>query len=289
MRKLLDNLYESIKKYEVEKDKNKEEIEKITNEIDEISTSLNSSNNLNKLEKMKKQMDLSYLQSKLELIEMKKENSSNSELINFQEDINLEIKKIEDAIYLSTRFNNLQYVNALQKMRENKVKDTYNISEIKKYFNNNLSDRDKKVTLVEILPELFPIYEYYKKVSDVENEIIKPLNKEKIEIDKKIEKFSKSSFTTSFSYIKNSNEIKQIEKDKEEKIKLEKEKKVLIEKVTIHEQRLDMLEELVDEMAAEVIKEDMKNNNITLPDFVKGMRYFKFEDEENTENSKIVD
>lgn len=288
MRKLLDNLYESIKEYEVEKDKNKEEIEKITNEIDEISTSLNSSNNLNKLEKMKKQMDLSYLQSKLELIEMKKENSSNSELINFQEDINLEIKKIEDAIYLSTRFNNLQYVNALQKMRENKVKDTYNISEIKKYFNNNLSDRDKKVTLVEILPEFNSIYEYYEKVSDTENEIIKSLNKEKSEIDKKIEKFSKTGLF-SFAYVGDSNEQKIKQKEEEKRIKLEKEKKVLIEKVAIHKQRLNMLEELVDEMAVEIIKEDMKKNNVTLPDFVKGMRYFKFEDEENTENSKIVD
>ena len=60
MRKLLDDLYESIKKYEVEKDKNKEEIEKIKYEIDEVSTSLNFLNNLNKLERMKKQMDLSF-------------------------------------------------------------------------------------------------------------------------------------------------------------------------------------------------------------------------------------
>ena len=41
-----------------------------------------------------------------------------------------------------------------------------------------------------------------------------------------------------------------------------------------------MLEELIDEMAAEVIREDMKKNNVTLPEFVKGMRYFKPEDEE---------
>ena len=47
-----------------------------------------------------------------------------------------------------------------------------------------------------------------------------------------------------------------------------------------NEQRLEMLEELIDEMAAEVIREDMKKNNITLPEFVKGMRYFKPEDEE---------
>lgn len=55
------------------------------------------------------------------------------------------------------------------------------------------------------------------------------------------------------------------------------------------EEKLDMLEELIDEMAAEVIREDMKKNNVTLPNFVKGMRYFKSIDEENIENSEIVD
>ena len=47
-----------------------------------------------------------------------------------------------------------------------------------------------------------------------------------------------------------------------------------------NEQRLDMLEELIDEMASEVIREDMKKNDVTLPDFVKGMKYFKHENEE---------
>ena len=273
MRKLLDDLYESIKKYEVEKDKNKEEIEKIKYEIDEISTSLNFLNNLNKLERMKKQMDLSYLKSKLELNEMEEKNSSNSELINFQEDINLEIKKIEDAIYLSTRFNNLQYVNALQKMRANKVKDTYNISEIKKYFNNNnLSDRDKKVTLVEILPEFNSIYEYYKKISDVENKIIE--NEVKTEMKVKIDG------------IKSNNFIKEEEKKKRISEVMENYNS---EKIIIHKGKLNMLEELIDEMATEVIREDMKKNNVTLPEFVKGMRYFKSEDEENIENSEKID
>ncbi|WP_300392625.1 hypothetical protein [Fusobacterium sp.] len=40
-----------------------------------------------------------------------------------------------------------------------------------------------------------------------------------------------------------------------------------------------LLNELIDEMVAEVIKKDMKKNNVTLPEFVKGMRYFKSEDE----------
>lgn len=47
-----------------------------------------------------------------------------------------------------------------------------------------------------------------------------------------------------------------------------------------NKQRLDMLEELVDEMITEVIREDMKKNNVTLPKFVKGMKYFKHENEE---------
>ena len=51
MRKLLDELYESIRSCEVEKIKNEKEIEKIKNEIEEVTISLNSSNNLSKLEK----------------------------------------------------------------------------------------------------------------------------------------------------------------------------------------------------------------------------------------------
>ena len=54
-------------------------------------------------------------------------------------------------------------------------------------------------------------------------------------------------------------------------------------------ERLQLLEELIDEMAAEVIREDMKKNNVTLSEFVKGMRYFKPEDEEKIEDFEIVD
>lgn len=190
MRKLLDDLYEKIRSYEVEKLKNKKEIEKIKNEIEKVSISLNSSNNLSKLEKMKQQMNLSYLQSKLELVEMEEKNTLNSELATFQEEINLKIKKIEDAIYLSIRLNNLQYVNTLEKMRANKVKEIYNISEIKNYFNNNTSDKDKKISL-EILPEFNSIYEYYKKISDVENKIIEPINKEVKNINDNIDRQKK--------------------------------------------------------------------------------------------------
>ena len=56
-----------------------------------------------------------------------------------------------------------------------------------------------------------------------------------------------------------------------------------------NEQRLNMLEELIDEMASEVIREDMKKNDVTLPDFVKGMKYFKHENEEDIEDAEIVD
>jgi TolA-binding protein len=47
-----------------------------------------------------------------------------------------------------------------------------------------------------------------------------------------------------------------------------------------NEEKLSMLEELIDGMATEVIKEDMKKNNVVLPEFVRGMKYFKHEDEE---------
>lgn len=36
-----------------------------------------------------------------------------------------------------------------------------------------------------------------------------------------------------------------------------------------------MIEQLIDEMAAEVIMKDMEKNDIILPEFVKEMRYFK--------------
>ena len=272
MRKLLDELYEKIRSCEVEKLKNKKEIEKIKNEIEEVSISLNSSNNLSKLEKMKQQMNLLYLQNKLELAEMKEKNSLNSELINFQEEVISKIRKIEDTIYISIRFNDLQYVNVLEKMRANKVKDLYNISEMKKYFNNNLSDRDKKVIL-EILPEFNSIYEYYKKISDVENKIIE--NEVKTEMKVKIDGIKNNKFIKS-------------EEEKKRRIS-EVMENYNSEKIIIHKGKLNMLEELVDEMAVEIIKEDMKKNNVTLPDFIKGMRYFKSEDEENIENSEKID
>lgn len=47
-----------------------------------------------------------------------------------------------------------------------------------------------------------------------------------------------------------------------------------------NKEKLAMLEELVDEMASEEIRKDMLKNNVTLPDFVKGMKYFKHENEE---------
>ena len=228
MRKLLDELYEKIRNYEKEKDKAGKEVEKIKTEIEKISISLNSSNNFSKIEKMKKQMDLSFLQSKLELAEMEKENSSNSNLVNFEKEINSEMSSVESAVYVITRFN--------------------------------------EKTNLEILPELSSIYEYYKKISDVENEIINSLSsdKEKMEAEIKI--------------VKNNKFISEDEKKK--RIEVKRKEYPNVEKIVVHEQKLDMLEELINEMAAEVIREDMKKNNVTLPEFVKGMRYFKPEDEE---------
>ena len=267
MRKLLDELYEKIRSCEVEKLKTKKEIEKIKNEIEEVSISLNSSNNLSKLEKMKQQMNLLYLQNKLELAEMKEKNSLNSELINFQEEVISKIRKIEDTIYISIRFNDLQYVNVLEKMRANKVKDIYNVSEIKNYFNNNISSNDKKIDL-EIMPEFKSIYEYYKKINDVENELLISINNEIKNINEKIDKqkriYRDSNTLTTEMYKKSVNVL------------VEERKNLLKPRL----ERLQLLEELIDEMAAEVIREDMKKNNVTLPEFVKGMRYFKPEDEE---------
>ena len=275
MRKLLDELYENIRSCEVEKLKNKKEIEKIKNEIEEVSISLNSSNNLSKLEKMKQQMNLLYLQNKLELAEMKEKNSLNSELTNFQEEVTSKIRKIEDTIYISIRFNDLQYVNVLEKMRANKVKDIYNISEIKNYFNNNISSNDKKIDL-EIMPEFKSIYEYYKKINDVENELLISINNEIKNINEKIDKqkriYRDSNTLTTEMYKKSVN------------ILVEERKNLL----KPHSERLQLLEELIDEMAAEVIREDMKKNNVTLSEFVKGMRYFKPEDED-IEDFEIVD
>lgn len=230
MRKLLDEVYESIRSCEVEKIKNEKEIEKIKNEIEEVTISLNSSDSLSKLEKMKQQMNLSYLQSKLELIEMEKANSSNSDLVDFQNDIILKVKKLEENIYMAIRYRKVEM---------------------------NL----------EILQELSPIYEYYKKISYVENEILNSLSTEDIKkAEDKIEKIKKMNLNSEQLELRMKGHIQKLEPYNR--------------KVEIHKQKLDMLEELIDEMAAEVIREDMKKNNVTLPEFVKGIRYFKSEDEE---------
>ena len=228
MRKFLNGLYEKIRNYEKEKDKAGKEVEKIKGEITNLSTSLSFTDNLSKIEKMKKQMDLSFLQSKLELAEMQKENSSNSNLVNLEKEINSEMSSVESTIYVITRFN--------------------------------------EETNLESLPELSSIYEYYKKISDVENEIINSLSsdKEKMEAEIKI--------------VKNNKFISEDEKKK--RIEVKRKEYPNVEKIVIHEEKLNMLEELTDEMIAEVIREDMKKNNVTLPEFVKGMRYFKPEDEE---------
>ena len=267
MRKFLDGLYEKIRNYEKEKDKAGKELERIKGEITNLSTSLSFTDNLSKIEKMKKQMDLSYLQSKLELAEMKKESNSNSDLANLEKEINSEMKDIESTVYLVTRFNDLKYFIPLKKLREKYAEKNFKFSTMKNFIINNIEIKNEK-THLESMPELSSIYEYYKKISDVETEIIDSiLNKEptaemKVEIDK----------------IKNNKFIKN-EKEREERIS-EVIKNYRAEEVAIHEEKLNMLEELTDEMAAEVIREDMKKNNVTLPEFVKGMRYFKPEDEE---------
>lgn len=274
MRKLLDELYEKIRNYEKEKDKVSKEVERIKGEITNLSTSLSFTDNLSKIEKMKKQMDLSHLQSKLELSEMEKENSSNSDLVNLEKEINFEMNDVESAIYVVTRFNDLKYFIPLKKLREKYANENFKFSTMKNFIVNNMEIKNEKTNL-EILPELSSIYEYYKQISDVENEIINslPNDKEKMEAEIKL--------------VKNNKFISEDEKKK--RIEAKRKEYSNVEKIVIHEQKLDMLEELIDEMAAEVIREDMKKNNITLPEFVKGMRYFKSEDEEEIEDLEIVD
>ena len=80
------------------------------------------------------------------------------------------------------------------------------------------------------------IYEYYKKISDMENQIIDFLNKE---VHEKLAD------------------------------------NIISEKILIHQKKLDVIEQLIDEMAAEVIIKDMEKNDIILPEFIKEMRYFK--------------
>ncbi len=274
MRKLLDELYENIRSCEAEKTKAEKEVEKIKTEIEEISTSLNAFK-FSKIEKMKKQMDLSFLQSKLELAEMEKENSSNSNLLNLQNDVISKIKEIEENIYVAIRLNDLKYFISFEKLKEKYGEKNYKASSIKTFFENNFKD-EKIETNLEILPELSSIYEYYKKISDVENEILNSLSTEDIrEIEDKIEKIKKMNLSSEQVELRIKGHIQKLEPYNR--------------KVEIHKQKLNMLEELIDEMATEVIREDMKKNNVTLPEFVKGMKYFKTEGEEKIEDSEIVD
>lgn len=275
MRKFLNGLYEKIRNYEKEKDKAGKEVEKIKGEITNLSTSLSFTDNLSKIEKMKKQMDLSFLQSKLELAEMEKENSSNSNLLNLQNDVISKIKEIEENIYVAIRLNDLKYFISFEKLKEKYGEKNYKASSIKTFFENNFKD-EKIETNLEILPELSSIYEYYKKISDVENEILNSLSTEDIrEIEDKIEKIKKMNLSSEQVELRIKGHIQKLEPYNR--------------KVEIHKQKLNMLEELIDEMATEVIREDMKKNNVTLPEFVKGMKYFKTEGEEKIEDSEIVD
>lgn len=118
------------------------------------------------------------------------------------------------------------------------------------------------------MPEFKSIYEYYKKINDVENELLISINNEIKNINEKIDKqkriYRDSNTLTTEMYKKSVNML------------VEERKNLLKPRL----ERLQLLEELIDEMAAEVIREDMKKNNVTLPEFVKGMRYFKPEDEE---------
>lgn len=239
MRKLLDALYQDIKNYEAEKEERKKEVENIEKEIESLISSLNSGKKFRKIEKLKKQVDLSYLESKLELIEIEKSNN-----LTIENDIKSKLKKLEDAIYIAVRFNDLKYLKAFEELREKNGKEDYRIFSIKKFFDNNCK-KEIKTELIP-LPELFPIYEYYKKVSDIEDKIIEPYVKKK-----------------------NSKPVKEQSNKKRTKNVIKAE-----EKLASHKAKLDMLNELIEEMTAEVITKDMIINGVKLPNFITEVKYF---------------
>lgn len=236
MRKQLEELYKNIKIYEDKIKKATEEIINTKNEIEKLSSSLNSDENLTKIEKLKKQVDISYLESKLEMAEMEKEYNLNSEVMNLQNTIVSELKNIEDSIYIAVRINDFKYFKSLEKLKEKHGEENYKASLIKNFVISNCNKKTEDFLKIQILPELSSIYEYYKKISDMENQIIDFLNKE---AHKKLAD------------------------------------NIISEKILIHQKKLDVIEQLIDEMAAEIIMKDMEKNDIVVPEFVKEMRYFK--------------
>lgn len=236
MRKQLDELYKNIKVYETKIKKATEEIINTKNEIKKLSSSLNSDENLTKIEKLKKQVDMSYLESKLELAEMEKEYNLNSEMMNLQKTIVSELKDIEASIYIAIRVNDFKYFKSFEKLKEKHGEENYKASLIKNFVISNCNKKTEDFLKIQILPELSSIYEYYKKISDMENQIIDFLNKE---AHKKLAD------------------------------------NIISEKILIHQKKLGVIEQLVDEMTAEVIMKDMEKNDIVLPEFIKETRYFK--------------
>lgn len=236
MRKQLEELYKNIKIYEDKIKKATEEIINTKNEIEKLSSFLNSDENLTKIEKLKKQVDMSYLESKLELAEMEKEYNLNSEMMNLQNTIVSELKNIEDSIYIAVRINDFKYFKSFEKLKEKHGEENYKTSLIKNFVISNCNKKTEDFLKIQILPELSSIYEYYKKISDMENQIIDFLNKEAHE------KLADN---------------------------------IISEKILIHQKKLDVIEQLIDEMAAEIIMKDMEKNDIVVPEFVKEMRYFK--------------
>lgn len=178
MRKQLEELYKNIKIYEAKIKKATEEIINTKNEIEKLSSSLNSDENLTKIEKLKKQVDMSYLESKLELAEMEKEYNLNSEVMNLQNTIVSELKNIEDSIYIAVRINDFKYFKSFEKLKEKHGEENYKASLIKNFVISNCNKKTEDFLKIQILPELSSIYKYYKKISDMENQIIDFLNKE---------------------------------------------------------------------------------------------------------------
>lgn len=257
MRTLLNSIYDDIRIYEELKVKDEKEIKNLELEIKAIQENLEKEiGNLTKIEKIKKEMDLSYLESKLELKRMNIEkNISNEEIKELKEKITLNIGKMDSLIYILIRTGELRYTNAFTELKNKYGDKRYQLKSISSFFENN--HKKLKDVTEEKMEDFLSIYEYYKKVSELENEIIKNLEEEML-ID-----INLSENKTEIA----KDEKKQIEENSPNSLKRKE-----------HLKKLEIVEELIDEMAREIINEDMRKNNVILPEFIKDRRYFKVND-----------
>ena len=202
-------------------------------------------------------------------------------------------KKLEEL------YSNIQeYENKRERKKEEKIKLNKEIEKIKKELEANINLT--KVEKMKKQMDLFTLEEEKEKTdysddNQIQKEILKKIQKIEKEIYFSI-RFNTTWFPTRVQDF-NKKEIKEVcteEYINSKKNVIDERRNYVLEELKSvyeyykktsetlknNEQRLNMLEELIDEMASEVIREDMKKNDVTLPDFVKGMKYFKHENEE---------